>query len=69
MVMVEIRNLAQTFENDDIMGTAMTDFANDGEVSRISTPTKSNSIMTGPRIGLAKEEKVGLLRQSRGRSF
>ena len=50
----------QEYENDDFSGTAGTDFANDWEDSHKSTPNDQIiSIMTGPQVGLAKEEKVG----------
>ena len=50
----------QEYESDDFSGTAGTDFVNDWEDSHKSTPNDQiTSIMTGPQVGLAKEEKVG----------
>ena len=41
---VEKELINHEFENDEMIGTALTDFANDGEVSQKSTPTTLNSI-------------------------
>ena len=46
MGLVEIEFNNHEFENDEMMGTAMTDFANDGEVSQKSTPTTLNNRYT-----------------------
>ena len=43
---VEKEFINHEFEKDDLMGIAMTDFANDGEVSQKSTPTKLNSVVS-----------------------
>ena len=56
---VENEVFDQEYENDDISGTTETDFENDWDGSHKSTPNQILSIMTGPQVGLAKEEKVG----------